>query len=118
MSTTEGSTAAAAALVHRPVPSEERTALNLSEVTVGEIAKVRDAINDDAGYRAVNNDDVLRLSLLALGRLFELTEERPENATDEDDRIVLPIAQAVQGTANPHVLAHREYPDDDAGGED
>ena len=104
--------------VHRSIPPEDRSTVNLRKDTVESITTVRNAINEAAGQKVVTNDDLIRLAFHSLGRISEISQSPEEAVTDHDEKVMLPVADVVHGTTVPTEWLPGVYPDDDDGGED
>lgn len=104
MSSSERDPAGAVVRLHEPVPKEKRTALNVHTDVREEVRKVRDSINEAAGTDLVTQNDVIRLSLLTLGRLSEVSEEGTDALTEEEADVLIPLMDHVRIAADPQVL--------------
>lgn len=79
--------------------------MRIHQDTLGQIAAVRGSINEAAGSKIVTNDDVVRLALLALGRLSVVSEQDAGALTEEESDVLIPLMDHVRVAADPAVLS-------------
>lgn len=116
MSVPDEETALAAVGVHVDTADSKMSALRISKSTADEVREVRKSINAAAGMQIVSNEDIVRLSLLTLGRLDEIADGEGEGLSEQERDVMMPLLEHVNHAADPDVLQrHMDASDADGG---
>lgn len=116
MTVTDEKAALAAMDAHLNTGGSPMSSLRISKETADQVRAVRENINDTAGQPVVSNEDVVRLSLLVLGRFDEIADEGKEALTEDEADIMSPLMGHINDACDPDVLSrHMDNPADDGG---
>lgn len=116
MTVSDRDAALAAMDVHVNTHRESMSSLRISQATADQVRAIRTSINDTAGQQVVSNEDVVRLALLALGRLDEIAEQGPDALNESEADLISPLMAHINAAADPDVLErHMDDPTDDGG---
>lgn len=116
MSVPDEETALAAVGVHVDTADSKMSSLRISKSTADEVREVRKSINAAAGMQIVSNEDIVRLSLLALGRLGEVADAEGDGLSEQDRDVIMPLMDHITDAVDPDVIErHMDAPDDDGG---
>jgi len=116
MSVTDRDAALAAMSVHVNTSDAKMSSLRISKATADQVRAIRTSINGTAGQQVVSNEDVVRLALLALGRLDEIAEQGPDALNESEADLISPLMAHINAATDPDVLSrHMDNPTDDGG---
>jgi len=116
MSVTDRDAALAAMNVHVNTADAKMSSLRISKATADQVRAIRESINDTASQHVVSNEDIVRLALLALGRLDEIAEQGPDALNESEADLIGPLMGHINAAADPDVLSrHMDTTDDDGG---
>jgi hypothetical protein len=116
MSVPDDDAALAAADVHVDAARGDMSSLRISQQTADQVREVRDSINAAVGSKIVTNEDIVRLSLLSLGRFGEMTPDDDAGLSQDEADIIMPLIDHITDATDPDVLQrHMSNSDDDGG---
>jgi len=101
---------------HASTANTDMSALRISEPTANQVREIRDSLNAAAGTKVISNEDVVRLSLLTLGTLQQLSGDGPTEISEETADVIVPLMDHIRDAADPDVLRrHMDNPADSEG---
>lgn len=109
-------TAQALFQAHSSTADTDMSTLRISESTAIQVREVRKSLNAAAGTKVISNEDVVRLSLLTLGTLQQLSGDGPTEISEETADVIMPLMDHIRDAADPDVLRrHMDNPADSEG---
>lgn len=116
MSIPDDDAALAAVGAHVDTASSKMSSVRISQKTADQVREVRKSINAAAGTQILTNEDIVRLSLLTLGRLDEIADAEGEGLSEQERDVMMPLLEHVNHAADPDVLQrHMDASDADGG---
>jgi hypothetical protein len=116
MSIPDDDAALAAVGVHVDTASSKMSSVRISQKTADQVREVRKSINAAAGTQILTNEDIVRLSLLTLGRLGEVADGEDGGLSEQEEDVMMPLMDHITDAVDPDVLQrHMDATDADGG---